>query len=469
MSRGTDGSDALPASAREIAARVVFRVAEKGAFASRALDAELSRGALAARDAGLATEIVYGTLRVLPAIDARYGKHLTRPIDKLDPVTRAVLRTATYQLAHLSRVPPHAVVDESVAIVSRMRGGKLGGLVNAVLRRVAEGRPEQPAPPTRVVVPDWVHAELLASLGEERTRALLEARPLPPPVGLRVRAGADREAMARSLREALPEGRFELGAVSERALLAWRAGDLRKLAAFTAGELTVQEEGSQWIASYLDVQPGDRVADLCAGHGGKTTYFAERVGEGGAVVAVDLDERKLEQIAPELMRLGVPAQRVETRAIDLARGTAGLPPLFDKVLLDAACTGLGTLHRRPDLLLRVAQGDPQRLAELQLSMLKNAAKLVREGGVLVYSVCSPASAEARDVAARFELAVPGFEREPRPGVSCGSFAADADGVVRIGPWAQSGHFPAQTPRDSRLESPDAYQVVRFRRAVLGPA
>jgi 16S rRNA (cytosine967-C5)-methyltransferase len=473
------GGEGAPATAREVAARVVFRVAEKGAFASRALDAELSRGELHERDAGLATEIVYGTLRVLPALDARFGKHLTRPIDKLDPVTRAVLRTATYQLAHLSRVPPHAVVDESVAIVSRMRGGKLGGLTNAVLRRVAEARPEQPAPPTRVIVPDWVHAELLASLGQERTRALLEARSLPPPVGLRVREGLDREAIARKLAQVLPDGRVELGKVSERALLVWRAGDLRKLAAFAAGELTVQEEGSQWIANDLDVQPGERVADLCAGHGGKAAYFAERVGDRGLVVAVDLDERKLEQIAPELARLGVPSQRVETRAIDLARGVGGLPATFDKVLLDAACTGLGTLHRRPDLLLRVEKGDPERLGELQLSMLKNAAKLVREGGVLVYSVCSPTHAEARDVAARFEQAVPGFTREPRPlTVASGeSFAADADGVVRLGPWkwgaessAESGATPtAETPRESRRESPDAYQLVRFRRVERGPA
>lgn len=455
-------------SSRELAARVVFRVAEKGAFASRALDAELSRSQLSERDGALATEIVYGTLRVLPALDAVYGAFLRNDPDALDPVTRAVLRTASYQLQHLSRVPPHAVVDESVAIVSQMRGPKLGGLVNAVLRKVAQARPEQPVQPAQVVVPPWVHRELIASLGEARTGALLDARQLPPPIGLRVRAGLDRESVAAALRTALPAARIELGAVSDRALLAWRAGDLRKLDAYASGDVTVQEEGSQWIARYVGAQPGERIADLCAGHGGKTTYFAERVGDAGAVVAVDLDDRKLDLIAPELQRIGVASSRVDTRAVDLSQGVGGLPATFDRVLLDAACTGLGTLHRRPDLLLRVAEGDPARLSSLQLSMLKNAAKLVREGGVLVYSVCSPTNAEARDVAERFLAGRQDFIREHAPDASAETFSPDDDGVLRIGPWlagAATSVFPQQTQR----ESPDAYQLVRFRRLSTRPA
>jgi 16S rRNA (cytosine967-C5)-methyltransferase len=391
----------------------------------------------------------------------------------LDPVTRAVLRTASYQLQHLSRVPPHAVVDESVAIATQMRGPKLGGLVNAVLRKVAAARPEHPAQPAQVIVPDWVHRELLASLGAARTAALLDARQLPPPIGLRVREGLDRDEAARALAEALPSARIELGQVSDRALLVWRAGDLRKLAAFASGDLTVQEEGSQWIARYVGAQPGERIADLCAGHGGKTTYFAERVGDRGAVLAVDLDDRKLELIEPELKRLGIAGARVETRAIDLSRGTGGLGATFDRVLLDAACTGLGTLHRRPDLLLRVAPDDPVRLGALQLSMLHNAAKLVREGGLLVYSVCSPTNAEARDVAARFAESTSEFVREHSAHASAETFSPDEDGVLRIGPWAPDGVFPGQSSNTATFaagrDSPDAYQLVRFRRVERSPA
>jgi 16S rRNA (cytosine967-C5)-methyltransferase len=164
---------------------------------------------------------------------------------------------------------------------------------------------------------------------------------------------------------------------------------------------------------------------------------------------------------------------VQTRAIDLSRGVAGLDASFDKVLLDAACTGLGTLHRRPDLLLRLGADDPARLGELQLAMLKNAAKLVRAGGVLLYSVCSPTRAEALDVAQRFEQSAPDFSRElgevdgtepPLREPGSDRFRSDDDGVLRIGPWVGST-FLAQT----RSDSPDAYQLVRFRRARVGPA
>jgi 16S rRNA (cytosine967-C5)-methyltransferase len=241
---------------------VLHRSTDEGAFASRALDAELSRARLSARDAALATEIVYGALRVLPALDARA----------------------------LDRVPPHAVVDETVRFVRERRGPRLAGLVNAVLRKLAL----EPQPlPQGLCVPDWVREEHVASLGAARARALLDERVLPPPTGLRVRLGTDREQIAERLRAAHPEARIL--------------------------ELTVQEEGSQLVACYLGARPGEQVADLCAGHGGKTTLLAEQVGALGKVTAVDLDERKLERIAAELSRLGLPSARVEASA----RCTAG--------------------------------------------------------------------------------------------------------------------------------------------------
>lgn len=439
-------------NARELAARVLGRVTDQGAYASRALDAELSRSQLSGRDAALATEIVYGTLRVLGAIDARYGAFLRDDIKTLDAVARATLRAGTYQLMHLSRVPPHAVVDESVALVSAARGPRLGGLVNAVLRKVAQARPEKPEPPTRVHVPPWVQRAIEASLGVERTLALLDTRALPPPIGLRVAHGLDREAIASELMAALPDARVELGRAASQCILIWKAGDLRKLESYESGAITTQEEGSQLIAACLGALPGERVADLCAGHGGKTTWLAERVGQQGSVLAVDLDERKLERIAPELLRLHIPKSRVELRAIDLSKGVGGLEASFDRVLIDAACTGLGTVHRRPDLLLRLSEGDPARLGELQLAMLRSAARLVRPGGTLLYAVCSPTLDEGVRVIERFERDEPELERDWIAPLDQPQLAPDHDGVVRIGPFITQG------------ESPDAYQIVRFRRA-----
>jgi 16S rRNA (cytosine967-C5)-methyltransferase len=272
---------------------------------------------------------------------------------------------------------------------------------------------------------------------------------------LRVRLGLDRAQLLAELSRERPDARLTPGALSERCILAQRLGDVRKLPAHARGAITVQEEGSQLIARVLGTEPGERVADLCAGHGGKTTFIAERIGEAGSVLAVDLDERKLERIAPELARLGIGA-RVETRAIDLSAGTGGLDASFDRVLIDAACSGLGTLHRRPDLLLRLTPEDPARLAALQLAMLRNAAKLVRPGGVLLYAVCSPAHAEAASVIERFERDAPLFERVWLALPELPELAPDADGIVRIGPfWAASAH--------AARESPDAYQLARFRR------
>jgi 16S rRNA (cytosine967-C5)-methyltransferase len=164
-------------------------------------------------------------------------------------------------------------------------------------------------------------------------------------------------------------------------------------------------------------------------------------------VAVDLYEEKLERAERERARLGLDPAKLETRAVDLTVGTGGLDASFDRVLVDAPCTGLGTLHRRPELLLRLGPGDPARLAELQLAILANAAKLVRPGGLLVYAVCSPTAEEGAGVVARFSASHPEFEvvtARPRDAI-----AADSDGIVRIGPW--SGETAA----------PDAYQVVRW--------
>jgi 16S rRNA (cytosine967-C5)-methyltransferase len=460
---------------------VLARVADQGAYASRALDAELSRSRLNPPDAALATEIVYGALRLLPELDARYGAFLRDDPKALDAVARATLRAGTYQLLYLTRVPAHAVVDESVSIIRDARGPRLGGLVNAVLRKVAKARPAEgsasegsaseagpSASPSRLVVPQWVRRAIEESLGEQRTQTLLDAgaetRSLPPPLGLRVAQGLDRDVVAAEIRAALPEARVEPGRVSSSSLLVWKAGDVRKLAAYERGAITTQEEGSQWVAACLGAQPGERIADLCAGHGGKTTWLAERVGPKGYVLAVDLDERKLERIPVELRRLHMDESRVELRAIDLSKGTGGLDASFDRVLIDAACTGLGTLRRRPDLLLRLSEQDPSRLGALQYAMLCNAARIVRPQGTLLYAVCSPTLDEGARVIERFEREVPGFVREWVAPSESPELAPDADGMARIGPWLGPERLGAEQLGAERAhESPDAYQVARFRR------
>ncbi|MFI5308672.1 MAG: transcription antitermination factor NusB [Polyangiales bacterium] len=455
-----DAKAELPASARVVAVRVLERVAERGAYASRALDAELGRARLQPRDAALATEIVYGALRVLPALDARIAARLRRPFDALDPWLRAALRAGCYQLLYLARVPAHAVVDESVGLVRALRGKELAGVANAVLRKLATERDTETDALPRLVVPAWLEAALRRALGEERARSLLRPDALSPPLGLRVGPDRSLQVVADALSGGHAQSGIEVrpGRLSSRCLLCHRASDPRALPGYAEGAFSVQEEGAQLVAACLGAQPGERVADLCAGHGGKTVVLAEAVGPGGEVTAVDVDERKLERIPKALARLGLPTQNVVLRPIDMCVGTGGLLPQFDRVLVDAPCTGLGTLRRRPELLLRVSQRDPARLARHQLAILSSALRLVRSGGLLLYAVCSPLPEEGAEVAAAFEAEHADAVKRwtSVPDVANVPLALDADGVLRLGPWLGG-------PDEG---SPDAYQIVGWE--IRGP-
>ncbi len=433
-------------TARWVATRVLERVAAEGAYASRALDAELSRAAIDERDARLATEIVYGTLRTLPALDAALGQHLNRAPDGF---TLAALRAATYQALHLPRVPPFAIVGETVQLVKQARGERLAGLANAVLRKIVAARPEDVAPPTQLVVPEWVRGELVRGLGDARAEAFLRLEHATPPLTLRLARGLDRQALKEALAQHASRARIEDSDVTPDAICAWGIGDPRVLPGYAEGHFSVQDAGAQLVAHLVGAKPGERILDACAGHGGKTMLLAEQVGEGGQVVAVDLHESKLQQLATEAKRLGLGPDRVITETVDLSVGDGGLAPGFDRVLVDAPCTGLGTLRRRPELLLRLSQQDPARLADLQVRLLRKALPLVRPGGLLVFAVCSASETEGSQVVERLEASAPGIRRlaDSVEGVSAG---ADNDGVFRIGPWLSQ-----------RGGTPDVYQLVRW--------
>jgi 16S rRNA (cytosine967-C5)-methyltransferase len=434
-------------SARWVATRVLERVVVEGAYATRALDAELSRAGLEERDARLATEIVYGALRTLPALEARLAEHLRR--GRPDSFTMAALVGATYQALHLPRVPPFAIVGETVAIVKQKRGERLGGLANAVLRKIVSARPEEPAPPRRLVVPEWVEKELARGIGADRVEATLALDGHAPPLGLRVQPGIDPSALAERIRAAVPRASLRPSDVVPACLCGTGLGDPRALPGFAEGEFAVQDEGAQLVAALVGARPGERILDACAGHGGKTMMLASQVGPSGHVVAVDLHEAKLQQLKSEAARLGIESARVSTETIDLSVGDGGLEGGFDRVLVDAPCTGLGTLRRRPELLLRLEPRDCQRLAALQYRLLSRVLPLVRPGGVLVYAVCSSSAAEATGVAEKLEASFGGILRR-RDSVETVTLSAENDGVFRIGPWlsTQGG-------------APDVYQVVRW--------
>ena len=378
----------LAPTGRRIAARVIGRVLYDKAYAAAALDAELSRAkGLDPREKALATEITYGVLRTRSALLARIQRH-AKKLPK-DEVTLLHLLVAAYQLLVLERVPAFAAVNAAVEAVREERGKPLSGFVNAVLRKVAaSGERLDPRGAVLESGPRWLVERLVEAVGEDEAAALFGANGSPGPT-LRLISGRPAPGWLETA---------EHGRVSPLARRAPDGGDPRRRPGYAEGSFSIQEEGAQTIALLLGVRPGEKVLDACAGRGQKTSLFAEQVGDRGSVWASDLHESKLDALAAEWQRLALPEPT--RRAIDLSVGVADLPDDFDRVLVDAPCSGTGTLARRPEIRDRLAPSDPERLSQLQSAILERAASRARPGGRVVYAVCSVLPEEAERVVER---------------------------------------------------------------------
>ena len=387
-------------TARKLAFDVLRRVDEGGAYASRALDAALAgAGALDPREAGLATELVYGTLRRALSLDAALAPHSRRPVDALDPAARVALRLGAYQLLFLGK-PAHAAVGETVSLVKAVDHGRASGYVNAVLRALARA-PRLPEPPPLAVdpaghvavaeaLPRWLAEEWVAWLGPDEALAL--ARGMNQPAALTVRSPGRDALLARARAAGLaaePTPRSPDGVVlagTSVAELARAAGGL---------PFQVQDEAAQLVTLYAaGALRGKRarVLDACAAPGGKAFHLAELLAPGSEIVAIELHPRKAEELAREAARRSLPGVRVI--CADATRPIPGLEPgSFDAVLVDAPCAGLGTLRRHPELKLRRTAADLARMAELQAAVLSSTSRYARPGAPVTYSICSLSRAE----------------------------------------------------------------------------
>ena len=333
-----------------MALEVLGRIERGGAYANLALRAALDRCDLDRRDRAFVTDLVYGTTRMRRACDHLIDRFLH---DDIQPEVRTVLRLGAYQL-HWAGVPPHAAVSATVAVAPR----RVQGLCNAVLRRVADYQPTWPGPAVELSVPDWLIDRLVADLGLDDALAALAAMNRPAPAVVR------------------DDGYY-------------------------------QDRASQLVADLTGegLVPGGRVLDLCAAPGGKATALAAA---GASVVAADLRPARLGLVAQNADRLG--------HTVALVAGDGRTPPFrpgsFDRVLVDAPCSGLGVLRRRADARWRGGEADLADLALLQADLLVGAAALVRPGGQLVYSVCTVTEAETAGVDRRFREAEPRAEPEP---------------------------------------------------------
>jgi 16S rRNA (cytosine967-C5)-methyltransferase len=375
-----------------------------------ALDAELHRATrLDARDAALATELVYGVLRTEGALEERLAAHARRRTWAQDPHVRAHVLMGAYSLCFLDRIPPFAAVGEAVQGVAQHADTRVVGFANAVLRKLA-GRIEQEGRPLLLdaiaaSMPGWLRGELRRSLGRSGAAAFMSAGPVPPPIGLSLDKHEDRDHWIARLRAEVPGAAIEPGLVSPRAIDMRGAGDVRRLPGLGTAWI-VQEQGAQAVALALGARAGERVLDACAGRGNKAWGLGQDVLPGGSVDAADIHGAKL-----ALLREG-PAGRLirATYTVDWTADSSAVPNDYDRVLVDAPCSGVGTLRRRPELARRRASADLDALRDLQVRIVLGAAAHAREGGRLVYAVCSVLRNEAEDVIERLVHAPEGRNR-----------------------------------------------------------
>ncbi len=410
-----------------------------GAYADILLD-RAQRSFSDPRDRALLTELVMGTLRRRGTLDGVLSSHLSRPIEKADPLARNALRLGAYQILY-TRMPDRAAIFETVKAVKKTRGDKVAGLVNAVLREVVRAgkTPTLPAGEKEDLLAATLSAPvpllsaLSRSLGESEAAAFLSSSLERPPFVIRanvVRVTRD-DLLARLERAGMVPSpcRFAPDGI----VLSEPAGVHADPGA-RAGEYLVMDEGAQLIAPLLSPLRDEEVLDACAAPGGKTTHLAA-LSEGRAkIVATDVSEGRVRLLRETVSRTGVVG--VTTRVHDFSAGP--LPKAagrFDKILVDAPCTGMGVIRRNPDAKWRFRPDGPSEMARLQGEILDNAWASLRAGGLLVYCTCTPFAEENEEVVESF-LGRNADARVNREGATGWTGPEDAwtpEGFVRLSP------------------------------------
>jgi 16S rRNA (cytosine967-C5)-methyltransferase len=405
---------------RRLAWRVLEAVAA-GAFADNALERELAKTNLAPLDRGLATELAYGAIRQRLLLDAWIDAHGRLKANRQPPRLRWLLHVGLYQLLFSSRVPASAAVNTSVQLAKEAGFARLAPVVNGLLRAVARAHPHNDAATPinpwqglaipeaaadslalRHSLPAWLATKLLQWCRPEAAEAFGRSSNTPPALDLRVNR-------RRSSREEVLAA-FGAAGLTARALddqewglcLAAASGDLRGLPGFKEGHWCVQDRTAQTIAPLLAPQPGQRLLDACAAPGGKSTHMAELMGDQGEIWAVDRSEARLKKVVANAERLGIASiQVLAADAADLLELRPQWRGSFDRILVDAPCSGLGTLARHADARWRIQPDSIAELAHQQQRLLECLAPLLRPTGRLVYATCTVHPQENSEVVQAF--------------------------------------------------------------------
>ncbi len=412
----TASAELAKASVRRLACEILLKVDTRKSYADILLDQALKTQSLSERDRSLLTELVYGTLRWRGKIDAQLSRHLRRPLEQTDGGLRNLLRLTCYQLVFLDRIPDYAAVNEAVAL-AKTRGAKAAGFVNGVLRsflrqtnRNIASTSENLSPEALAIEyshPPWLVQRWSEEFGVASAQELMRANNERSPLVLRVNPlQCTREELLQRLAAAGIDA--TVGNCSPQAISVQSAGAVENLPGFSAGLFQVQGEASQLVAFLLSPLPGERILDACAAPGGKSAHIAELMNDQGELVAIDKSAPGIERIRQNISRLGLKSLRLVRADIGekLPSLTAGS---FDRILVDAPCSGLGTLRSHPEIKWQRNESDIQRLSRLQAKILRRVVAYLKPGGVLVYATCTLSRAENEQNIEFFLAEHPEFE------------------------------------------------------------
>ena len=399
-------------STRQLALDCLIQLEAKDTAIAPIIDTAIRRSNLSPADRGLLNELVYGTIRWRGQLDWVLN-HFVDDRFRVDQRTRNLLRLGAYQLLHLDKVPPHAAIYETVELAKPKR--KTARFINAVLRSVQREAadlqyPSPESDPARHIAislsyPLWLAERWIARHGVPWTLGFCRASNQVAPLSIRV--NTLKTSRADLISSLTADGvSVKEGQVDPDGLSLQDSPPLQSLAAYRDGGFYVQDESAMLAGHLLRPQAGERVVDLCAAPGGKTTHIAQLMRNVGEIIALDRSQGKLRRITENCQRLGV--TNVQTRIADAASDALNFIEAADRVLIDAPCSGLGTLRRHPDIRWRKKPEQINALAQLQLRILQNVARYVKPGAVLVYSTCSTEPEENERTIRRFLESHPHF-------------------------------------------------------------
>jgi 16S rRNA (cytosine967-C5)-methyltransferase len=424
-------------SGRRAAAKALLAIDKAGRLADDLFDQMVARESLDLRERAFMVELVRGVLRYRGTLDWRVGLLSDRPIARLPTLVQNILRLGCYQLLYLDKIPESAAVNESVQLMkqhSKRLGRDWSGFVNAVLRALT--RSSEPAWPDigtdsvealaiRYSCPKWIVERWERQWGNDRAEMLCHSSIEPPPLTLRVNT---LRTSRRQLLQAFSAAQLEASptVVSPLGIHMGRNSSVTDLPGYAEGWFYVEDEGGQLIPLLLDVQPGHRVLDACAAPGGKATHLAALMANQGHIVAVDRQAERLDRVMDNCRRLGITvvtpvvgdmrtlANQRETWSdsrVRHFRKQATLFEPFDRVLLDAPCSGLGVLRRHPEGKWYKTKESIAQHRQVQTELLAATSRLLRPGGLLVYSTCSIEPEETESLINEFCQSHPDFQRD----------------------------------------------------------